>query len=97
MTKMQVSPDETRLKNQLMTDLREQAEDDSAMRGLIFAQLISAGFDVSGPNFLIQAIAKQDITVVKETALFVLIRYTPPFLLNQVTQFEATNESVGQS
>lgn len=97
LTKSGMDPEDVNLKSQFITNLREHAEDDAATRGFILAQLISVGFKERGLTFLVRAISSGDVDVFKDTALYVFIRYTPPFLLEQVAQFEETNESTGQS
>ncbi len=80
-------PDPTgALKAKVIDDLRREAPDDASMRGLLFAQLFSEGFEQKGSNFLIFGIAADQIKVFRETPLFLLIRYTPPSLLEQVAQ-----------
>ncbi len=79
-------------KAQIMDDLRTKAPDDASMRGLLFAQLFSAGSERQGSNFLLLGIAAGHVKVFKETPLFLLIRYTPPFLLEQVTQVGGEDE-----
>lgn len=96
LTKLGMDSEDADLKSQFITSLPEQVEDDTSIRGLIFAKLFFAGNEVNS-NFLIRAISSGNVEVFEETALFILFRYTPPFLLEQVAQFEETNESTGQS
>lgn len=85
LTKVGMDPSDADLKSQFMENFREQAEDDTAMRGLVFAQLISAGFEEGGGLiFLFRAISNGNVDVFKDTALYVTFRYTPPFLLESV-------------
>lgn len=72
------------VKRQLIAKLQKDAPDDTAFKGNLFMLLLAQAVKEQGSRFILTEFQHGHIRIYPETALFKLVKYTPPRYLSQI-------------
>ncbi len=72
------------VKRQLVAKLQKDSPDDTAFKGNLFMLLLAQAVKEQGSRFILTEFQHGHIRIYPETALFKLVKYTPPRYLSQI-------------